>query len=123
MRMWPWCGIGSPAPRRIPACTSPTRTAAGITAATPTRRRRAGRWQRPIGYCAISGAGAPVPPDFDPGDDAACAAVLTRALVAGREIDPWPAVVLGSQVLPMRAGTGSQTLPPVTAADRRQARP
>lgn len=67
-------------------------------------------------------AGTPVPPDFDAADDAACAAVLTRALVAGREIDPWSAVVLGSQVLPMRSGTGAQALPPVTAADWRKAR-
>ncbi|WP_280401156.1 nucleoside-diphosphate kinase [Nocardia carnea] len=67
-------------------------------------------------------AGSPAPPDFDPGDDAACAAVLTRALLAGREIDPWSAVVLGSQVLPMRTGTGPQTLPPVTAEDWREGR-
>ncbi|MEU1983931.1 nucleoside-diphosphate kinase [Nocardia sp. NPDC019395] len=64
-------------------------------------------------------AGTPVPPDFDT-DAAARAAALNRALVAGQEIDPWSAVVLGSQVLPMRIGTGPQTLPPVTAADWRE---
>lgn len=64
--------------------------------------------------------GATVPAEFDAGDDAACAGVLGRALVAGRDIDPWSAIVLGSRVLPMRTGAGSPTLPPVTAADWRQ---
>ncbi|MFI5715957.1 nucleoside-diphosphate kinase [Nocardia sp. NPDC051750] len=63
-------------------------------------------------------AGTPAPPDFA----AHPAAALTRALVAGHEIDPWSAVVLGSHVLPMRVGTGPQTLPPVTAADWREER-
>ncbi|WP_280434344.1 nucleoside-diphosphate kinase [Nocardia carnea] len=67
-------------------------------------------------------AGAPVPADFDAGDESACAGVLARALAAGRDIDPWSAVVLGSRVLPMWAATGSPALPPVTAADWRQAR-
>lgn len=65
-------------------------------------------------------AGTPVPADFDAGDDAACAGVLDRALIAGRDIDPWSAVVLGSRVLPLRAETGKPALPPVTAADWRR---
>ena len=66
-------------------------------------------------------AGAPVPADFDTRDEAACAGVLGRALVSGHKLDPWSAVVLGSRVLPMRTGTGMPALPPVTAADWRQA--
>ncbi|WP_228813649.1 MULTISPECIES: nucleoside-diphosphate kinase [Nocardia] len=65
-------------------------------------------------------AGAPVPADFDADDEAAWAGVLGRALAAGRDIDPWSAVVLGSRVLPMRAVAGSPALLPVTAADWRR---
>jgi nucleoside diphosphate kinase len=64
-------------------------------------------------------AGAPAPADFDAGSAGACAAMLTRALASGLDIDPWSAIVLGAEVLPMRAGTGPQTLRPVTAADWR----
>ncbi|MEU8894684.1 nucleoside-diphosphate kinase [Nocardia sp. NPDC048505] len=47
--------------------------------------------------------------------DADCARLLHEAWDAGHELDPWSVLVLGSYVLPMRAGTGPQTLPPVTA--------
>lgn len=67
-------------------------------------------------------AGVPAPPDLDGGSDEACAAVLTRALMSGHEIDPWSAIVLGSQVLPMRVGAEPQTLRPVTVADWREER-
>lgn len=70
----------------------------------------------------IDRSGTPLPPGFDADSTADCAAVLTRALGAGQDIDPWSAVVLGSQVLPMRVGAGPQTLPPVTAADWRKKR-
>ncbi|MEV0250959.1 nucleoside-diphosphate kinase [Nocardia sp. NPDC050712] len=47
--------------------------------------------------------------------DADCARLLYDAWDAGRALDPWSVLVLGSFVLPMRTGSGSQTLPPVTA--------
>ncbi|WP_280379025.1 nucleoside-diphosphate kinase [Nocardia wallacei] len=58
------------------------------------------------------------PPDgFDPESDEACAALLRAAWAADRAMDPWSVIVLGSQVLPMRTGTGPQTLRPVGASD------
>ncbi|MFJ1460706.1 nucleoside-diphosphate kinase [Nocardia sp. N2S4-5] len=58
------------------------------------------------------------PPDgFDPRSDEACAALLRAAWAADRAMDPWSVIVLGSQVLPMRTGTGPQTLRPVGAPD------
>ncbi|WP_067657574.1 nucleoside-diphosphate kinase [Nocardia harenae] len=51
------------------------------------------------------------PADSDP------ATLLNTALTHGTPVDPWSAIVLGSRVLPMRAGTGAQTLRPVTATD------
>ncbi|MET8800440.1 nucleoside-diphosphate kinase [Nocardia sp. NPDC004568] len=63
--------------------------------------------------------GAAAPADFDAGSADACAAMLTRALASGSDIDPWSAIVLGAEVLPMRAGAGPRTLRPVTAADWR----
>ncbi|WP_245547087.1 nucleoside-diphosphate kinase [Nocardia brevicatena] len=61
--------------------------------------------------------GAPIPRDFDPGSDTACAALLAQAWAEERELDPWSVIVLGSCVLPMRVGTQAQTLRPVTASD------
>ncbi|WP_245550840.1 nucleoside-diphosphate kinase [Nocardia paucivorans] len=61
--------------------------------------------------------GAPIPRDFDPRSDADCAALLARAWAEERELDPWSVIVLGSCVLPMRAGAGPQTLAPVTVSD------
>ncbi|MFC3962356.1 nucleoside-diphosphate kinase [Nocardia jiangsuensis] len=43
--------------------------------------------------------------------------LLNTALTRGAPVDPWSAIVLGSQVLPMRTGTEPQTLRPVTATD------
>ncbi|UGT61219.1 nucleoside-diphosphate kinase [Nocardia asteroides] len=43
--------------------------------------------------------------------------LLDTALTRGTPVDPWSAIVLGSQVLPMRTGTEAQTLRPVTATD------
>ncbi|MFC8528033.1 nucleoside-diphosphate kinase [Nocardia sp. NPDC057227] len=54
---------------------------------------------------------APLPADTDP------TTLLTSALTTGTPVDPWSAIVLGSQVLPMRVGTEAQTLRPVTATD------
>ncbi|MET8423109.1 nucleoside-diphosphate kinase [Nocardia sp. NPDC004860] len=59
----------------------------------------------------------------EPGSPAAQAALLEAAWSSGRELDPWSLIVLGSYVLPMRAGTGSQTLRPVSATDWLEARP
>ncbi|AYF73831.1 nucleoside-diphosphate kinase [Nocardia yunnanensis] len=59
----------------------------------------------------------------DPGSDAAAAALLAAAWASGRELDPWSQIVLGSYVLPMRTGTGSQTLRPVGATEWLEARP
>ncbi|MBF6243507.1 MULTISPECIES: nucleoside-diphosphate kinase [Nocardia] len=64
-----------------------------------------------------------VPADFDPDRDEDCALLLRRAWATGRAIDPWSAIVLGSQVLPMRNGGRRQTLPPVSAHDWLEARP
>lgn len=64
-----------------------------------------------------------VPVDFDPGSDEDCAALLRRAWATGRDVDPWPAIVLGSHVLPMRSGGRRQILPPVSAHDWLEARP
>ncbi|MEV6275011.1 nucleoside-diphosphate kinase [Nocardia sp. NPDC051832] len=57
-------------------------------------------------------AGVPVATELS---DADCARLLNEAWDAGRCLDPWSVLVLGSYVLPMRTGTGPQTLPPVTA--------
>lgn len=54
---------------------------------------------------------APLPDDADP------ATLLNTALTTGAPVDPWSAIVLGSRELPMRTGTGAQTLRPVTATD------
>lgn len=43
--------------------------------------------------------------------------LLYAAWAAGVRPDPWSTLVLGSYVLPMRVGTRSQTLPPVTARE------
>ncbi|MTE14556.1 nucleoside-diphosphate kinase [Nocardia aurantiaca] len=59
----------------------------------------------------------------EPGSDAAQAALLDVAWATGRELDPWSLIVLGSHLLPMRTGTGSQTLRPVSATDWLEARP
>ncbi|WP_067823283.1 nucleoside-diphosphate kinase [Nocardia inohanensis] len=58
-----------------------------------------------------------------PESDADCARLLTAAWSAGRDLDPWSVIVLGSYVLPMRTGTQSQTLPPIGANDWLEARP
>ncbi|WP_054813531.1 nucleoside-diphosphate kinase [Nocardia arizonensis] len=55
--------------------------------------------------------------------DADCARLLYSAWADGRDLDPWSVIVLGSHVLPMRAGTRSQTLRPVTADDWLGAQP
>ncbi|WP_280382823.1 nucleoside-diphosphate kinase [Nocardia wallacei] len=57
------------------------------------------------------------PAGFDPSSDEDCARLLRRAWAADRAMDAWSVIVLGSQVLPMRTGTGPQTLPPVGAHD------
>ncbi|QLY33313.1 nucleoside-diphosphate kinase [Nocardia huaxiensis] len=49
--------------------------------------------------------------------DAERARALDAALSSGREIDAWSAIVLGSYVFPMRVGTQTQLLRPVTAND------
>ncbi|MBL1074556.1 nucleoside-diphosphate kinase [Nocardia sp. 2] len=49
--------------------------------------------------------------------DAERARALDAALIAGREVDAWSAIVLGSYVFPMRVGSQSQLLRPVTAND------
>ncbi|MGW5387040.1 nucleoside-diphosphate kinase [Nocardia sp. NPDC003963] len=67
-------------------------------------------------------AGTPAPADFDAGSTDACAAILTRALTAGLDIDSWSAVVLGAEVLPVRVTAGAPALRPVTAADWRAGR-
>ncbi|MEC3918570.1 nucleoside-diphosphate kinase [Nocardia sp. CDC160] len=51
------------------------------------------------------------------------AALLDVAWASGRDLDPWSLIVLGSYVLPMRTGSGSQTLRPVGATDWLEARP
>ncbi|WP_067719483.1 nucleoside-diphosphate kinase [Nocardia yamanashiensis] len=59
-----------------------------------------------------------------PESDADCAAWLHAAWDAGRDLDPWATVVLGSYVLPMRTpGTRIQSLPQVTARDWLEERP
>ncbi|WP_405496332.1 nucleoside-diphosphate kinase [Nocardia sp. NBC_00511] len=58
-----------------------------------------------------------------PESDAEQATLLNTAWSAGRDLDPWSTIVLGSHVLPMRTGTGSQTLRPVGATDWLEARP
>ncbi|GAB2530498.1 nucleoside-diphosphate kinase [Nocardia heshunensis] len=55
--------------------------------------------------------------------DAAHAALLEAAWSAGRPLDPWSLIVLGSYVLPMRTGSGAQTLRPVGATEWLEARP
>ncbi|MVU80435.1 nucleoside-diphosphate kinase [Nocardia sp. ET3-3] len=59
----------------------------------------------------------------EPGSDAAQAALLDVAWSSGLALDAWSVIVLGSYVLPMRTGTGSQTLRPVGATDWLEARP
>ncbi|APA99330.1 nucleoside-diphosphate kinase [Nocardia seriolae] len=59
----------------------------------------------------------------EPGSDAAQAALLDVAWSSGLDLDPWSLIVLGSYVLPMRTGSGSQTLRPVGATDWLEARP
>ncbi|MEU7141267.1 nucleoside-diphosphate kinase [Nocardia sp. NPDC046473] len=71
----------------------------------------------------LAAAGAPADPAFDPQADAECARLLYSAWADGRELDPWSVIVLGSYVLPMRVGTQSQTLRPVTAKDWLEERP
>ncbi|AFT99780.1 nucleoside-diphosphate kinase [Nocardia brasiliensis] len=71
----------------------------------------------------LARAGAPAPDDFDPQADDECARLLYAAWADGRELDPWSVIVLGSYVLPMRAGTQQQTLRPVSAEDWQEARP
>ncbi|GAB2675387.1 nucleoside-diphosphate kinase [Nocardia goodfellowii] len=61
----------------------------------------------------LADVGVPVAPGLS---DADCARLLNEAWDAGYELDPWSVLVLGSYVLPMRTGSGPQTLPPVTAA-------
>ncbi|MEC3955940.1 nucleoside-diphosphate kinase [Nocardia sp. CDC153] len=51
------------------------------------------------------------------------AALLEAAWSSGRDLDPWSLIVLGSYLLPMRTGSGSQTLRPVGATDWLEARP
>lgn len=63
-----------------------------------------------------------VPVDFDADRDEDCARLVRSALAAGRPVDPWSVIVLGAQVLPMRAN-GRQILPPVSAPDWLEARP
>ncbi|MFC9895183.1 nucleoside-diphosphate kinase [Nocardia sp. NPDC127579] len=60
----------------------------------------------------LGAANVPVAPELS---DAGCARLLYDAWAAGHELDPWSVLVLGSYVLPMRTGSGPQTLPPVTA--------
>nr|WP_232541726.1 nucleoside-diphosphate kinase [Nocardia bovistercoris] len=52
-----------------------------------------------------------------------CARLLYDAWARDIDIDPWSAIVLGSHVLPMRTGTQSQTLRPVTVNDWLEGRP
>ncbi|RDI54347.1 nucleoside-diphosphate kinase [Nocardia mexicana] len=63
------------------------------------------------------------PDGFDPESDEDCARLLRRAWAADRAMDAWSVIVLGSQVLPMRTGTGPQTLRPVGAHDWLEGRP
>lgn len=63
------------------------------------------------------------PGGFDLHRDEDCAALLRRAWATGRVLDPWPVIVLGSHVLPMRSGGQRQILPPATAHNWLEARP
>ncbi|MFQ6396785.1 nucleoside-diphosphate kinase [Nocardia sp. KC 131] len=58
-----------------------------------------------------------LPPELDLDTDAGCAQLLYSAWAADQQLDPWSVIVLGSYVLPMRTGTRSQTLRPVSAKD------
>ncbi|MEU0542245.1 nucleoside-diphosphate kinase [Nocardia sp. NPDC005978] len=59
----------------------------------------------------------------EPDSDADCARLLETAWSAGRDLDPWSLIVLGSYVFPMRVGTRAQTLRPISAHDWLEARP
>ncbi|WP_433756594.1 nucleoside-diphosphate kinase [Nocardia sp. CA-135398] len=104
------------------ACTGADRTADAaaiaeeLYARTPARSfDRADALDRVLHDSARGGRTAP--PGFDPASDADCAQLLYLAWADGRELDPWSAIVLGSYVLPMRNGTASQTLRPVSAEE------
>ncbi|MFI6773360.1 nucleoside-diphosphate kinase [Nocardia sp. NPDC050412] len=104
------------------ACTGADRTADAVAVAeelyarTPARSfDRADALDRVLRDSAGSGRAAP--PGFDPASDADCAQLLYQSWADGRELDPWSAIVLGSYVLPMRTGTASQTLRPVSAEE------
>lgn len=71
----------------------------------------------------IERCGGAAPPGFDPAADGDCAQLLSAAWAQGRELDPWSVIVLGSYVLPMRTGTQSQTLRPVSASEWLEDRP
>ncbi|MFE1594908.1 nucleoside-diphosphate kinase [Nocardia sp. NPDC058705] len=59
----------------------------------------------------------------EPESEADCAELLEAAWAAGRDLDPWSVIVLGSYVLPMRVGSQPQTLLPVSVDDWLEARP
>lgn len=59
----------------------------------------------------------------EPESDTDCAELLEAAWAAGTDLDPWSVIVLGSYVFPMRVGSQSQTLRPVSANDWLEARP
>jgi len=67
-------------------------------------------------------AGVALGSEVEPHSDDDCAQLLGRAWNAGRDIDPWSLIVLGSYVLPMRVGTQQQTLRPVSESDWRESR-
>ncbi|MFC4374215.1 nucleoside-diphosphate kinase [Nocardia halotolerans] len=59
----------------------------------------------------------------EPDSDADCAELLEAAWTAGRDLDAWSVIVLGSYVFPMRVGSQAQTLRPVSVNDWLEARP
>lgn len=67
-------------------------------------------------------AGVALGSEVEPHSDDDCAQLLERVWNAGRDVDPWSLIVLGSYVLPMRVGTQQQTLRPVSESDWRESR-
>ncbi|MEV0358342.1 nucleoside-diphosphate kinase [Nocardia sp. NPDC050697] len=106
--------------RIIAASGQPSRAAAGDARVTPLERAGAlaaelyarspeRSFDRDTALARILQDLGPAEPDP--------ATLLDTALTNGTPVDPWSAIVLGSRELPMRTGTGAQTLRPVTATD------
>ncbi|MET7767330.1 nucleoside-diphosphate kinase [Nocardia sp. NPDC005366] len=104
-----------------------TRLGAGVDQAGEVARIAAELYERtPAGSFDRASALARIARDLgaeEPVSDEDCARLLYSAWDAGRDLDPWSVIVLGSYVLPMRSGTRSQTLRPVAANDWLEARP